>query len=226
MAIKDNWNWSRSSPFYALPFYHTGAKVTYPFTPRLAVTAAVYNGWNSVTDNNAEKSLSLQLTYVVPDVLALSVLYFSGVERASGAAEGRAWRHLLDAHLTLRLTKWLEALVHANGGIEPNAFGVSAWLCGAAYLRFQLVAPLFIVVRGDFFWERTAAGASAIFWPAPAVGSATLTLEYRPVDRISIRLELRHDHASSPIYFAGATPGDVPNRPFQDTLTLGIIGWF
>ncbi len=53
---KDNWNLSRSTLFFALPFYHTGARATYALTPHLSATAAVYNGWNTVVDNNPEKS--------------------------------------------------------------------------------------------------------------------------------------------------------------------------
>ncbi|MCC6811494.1 MAG: porin [Deltaproteobacteria bacterium] len=226
MPIKDNWNWSRSNLFFGLPFYHAGGKLTYPFTERFSLTAAVYNGWNNVSDNNSEKSLSLQATYAIPDQISVSVLYFTGVERSPGAPEGRAWRHLLDAHVTLRLTPWLEVLAHANGGFEPNAIGVSGWICGAAYLRFQVATPFFIALRGDVFWEHVptnAAGetASAIFWPVAWVSSGTLTLDYRPIDRISIRLEYRHDHAAGDLYFAGGV-----RRDFQDTLTLGIVGWF
>ena len=40
MAIKDQWNWSRSNLFFGLPFYHTGLKVSYAFTDRLFT-----NGW-------------------------------------------------------------------------------------------------------------------------------------------------------------------------------------
>ena len=29
IAVKDNWNWSRSDLFYGLPFYHTGVRGTY-----------------------------------------------------------------------------------------------------------------------------------------------------------------------------------------------------
>jgi hypothetical protein len=238
MTVRDNWNWSRSNLFFGLPFYHMGGKATYSLDDRIALTVAVYNGWNNVVDNNSEKSVSLQATYAIPDTLALSVLYFTGVERSPGAPEGRAWRHLFDAHATFRLTPWLEALAHLNGGFEPNAIGTSGWIAGAAYLRFQLAAPLYLALRGDFFHEAvpgnaTRGIASAIFWPVQWVSSGTATLDYRPIDRISIRFEYRHDHAASDMYFAGSVQGDgggttpyVPNRPYQDTLTLGLTSWF
>ena len=98
-----------------------------------------------------------------------------------------------------------------------------------------------MAARGDVFLEsaaRNAMGtASTIFWPARAdgrdqwVSSATLTVEVRPVDHILFRLEYRHDHAASDVYFGGAVPTDamgqfVMNRSSQDTITAGATAWF
>jgi hypothetical protein len=32
LAVKDNWNFSRSNLFYALPYYHSGVRVSYPLS--------------------------------------------------------------------------------------------------------------------------------------------------------------------------------------------------
>lgn len=236
IAVKDDWTWSRSNLFFGLPFYHTGARVTYSLTDRWAVTAAVYNGWNSVVDNNDEKSISAQLTYGVPDHVAFSLLYFSGVERAPGAPEGRAWRHDIDAHLTGAVTDWLSLQAHANAGFEPNAFGTSSWEAGAVAARFHLAAPLYVAGRADAFFEQAAsdAGGTAarIFWPADWITSQTITLELRAADHLSTRLEYRHDLAGSDMFFGGDVEGDGTTTPFvadretQDTLTVGMTAWF
>ena len=236
MAVRDNWNFSRSNLFFGLPFYHTGARVTYPLSDAWALTFACYNGWNSVVDNNEEKSLAAQVTYTRPDKLALSLLYFTGVERPRGAPEGRAWRHLVDAHATVHTTDRLSFIAHLNGGTEPNRFGTSAWVAGALYARVRVSDKLFLVARGDAFHERASASAggaaSAIFWPVSWVASGTATADFRPHERASFRLEYRHDHAAGDMYFGGAVAGNgadapfVPNRPSQDTVTLGATTWF
>lgn len=241
IAVRDDWNWSRSNLFFGLPFYHTGVRLSYALDERWSVTLAAYNGWNSVADNNDEKSIALQVTYADPERFVLSLLYFTGVERPTGAPEGRAWRHLFDAHATLHATEWLSLLLHLNGGFEPNTFGTSGWLASALYARFRLLeAPgLFVTARGDVFYEHTATGAagtaSPIFWPSSGgdqyVSSGTLTVELVPVDRVSLRAEYRHDHAGSPIYFGGAVAEDasqqfIANRQSQDTVTLGATTWF
>ncbi|MEW5738540.1 MAG: outer membrane beta-barrel protein [Myxococcota bacterium] len=223
MAIKDNWNWSRSNLFFGLPYYHTGARTSLPLTERWTVTLAGYNGWNSVVDNNKEKSVSVQATYTVPERLAVSLLYFGGVERPADAVEGRAWRHLFDAHLTWILSPRLSLLLHLNGGFEPNQLGLAAWGAGAVYGRFQLTGWLWAVARFDGFIEQTPAGGTPLFWPGRFMASQTLTLDARPHERVSIRLEYRHDEAGGPVFFdrAGAM-----SQPRQDTLTLGVTTWF
>jgi hypothetical protein len=155
MVIHDQWNWSRSNLFFGCPFYHTGARVTYGFTGSIALTLAGYNGWNSVVDNNDDKSVSLQFTYNVTDRVTFSALYFGGVERADAAPERQgstAWRHLFDTYLAVYPTPWLSVLVHGDAGFESNAFGTSWWAAGALYARFRVRPWLYLAARGDFFY--------------------------------------------------------------------------
>lgn len=235
MAVRDNWNWSRSNLFFGLPFYHTGLRASYPLSERWDATLAVYNGWNSVVDNNDGKTLSAQLNYHRPEVAAAFV-YLGGPERAAGATEGRGWRHLFDAHATWHAAPWLSLAAYGDGGWEQTRFGTSRWGAGALYARVRLAPPLYLAVRSDAFWESTASGdageASPIFWPAPWVSSGTATLDYRAHERATLRLEYRHDRAGADLYFGGDVVGDgeavpfVMNRRAQDTVTLGVSTWF
>lgn len=235
MVVHEHWSWSRSNLFYGLPFYHAGVRASTPLSARWTATLAAYNGWNSVVDNNAEKSVSYQLLYTRP-ALALSVLYFGGVERSRGEPGGRGWRHLFDAHATWSATERLELLLHANAGFELGLFGPSHWTASALAARVRVVDQLYLVARGDVFVEHVAENArgraTPIFWPAPWVSSGTLTADVRPLARVSLRLEYRHDHAGSAMYFGSRVAGDgettpfVANRRAQDTLTLGATSWF
>ena len=235
MAIKDQWNWSRSGLFFALPAYHTGLRVSYPVTDRITVTLGGYNGWNSVVDNNPEKSLAVQLSYSVTDRLTCQLLYLGGVERPAGAPEGRPWRHLLDGYATWYPTRWLSLLAHGDVGFERHAFGTSWWGAVALYARARTLCWLYLAVRGDLLREGLPAGAGGvatpIFFPARWVTSGTVTAEALPHDRVSLRLEYRHDQAERAIYFRGAVEADaagvaLPNARRQDTLTLGMVAWF
>lgn len=230
-AVKDNWNWSRSNLFFGLPGYHTGARVSHALGEHWTAMFHVYNGWNSVADNNAYPSVALSASYA-SNAIHGQVIYMGGIERPTGAPEGNAWRNLVDAYATIELGDVVSVQAQLDGGWEPNAFGNSGWLAGALYGKFTLSDEIFAAVRGDYFREWVAEPAAPIFWPTEWVSSLTATFAYQPIDGISLRLELRHDQAKTPAFFGGAVDGDgvtmpyVPNRRAQDTLTAGATAWF
>ena len=80
-----------------LPNYSSGIKATWHASDRLDVSTGVFNGWNTIVDNNDEKSVLVQAQYKVKESVSAFVAYFGGIEREGGAVEGRAWRHAFDA---------------------------------------------------------------------------------------------------------------------------------
>jgi hypothetical protein len=242
MPIKDNWNFSRSNLFFGLPFYHTGARLTQTLTPRWKLSAAVWNGWNSVVDGNTSKSVSLALLYdgeprADGDAVHASLLYFGGNEREVNAPEGRPWRSLFDAWVSIPVVPRFSVRAHGNAGFEATRFGVSSWQSAALYARVAILPVLAFAARGDVFREDVGANAtgraSAIFWPVSWVSSQTATLELAPQDGLSFRIEARRDVAEAAMYFRGAVLGDgtaerpfLPNARTQTTFTFGAIAWF
>ncbi|NUP11614.1 MAG: porin [Polyangiaceae bacterium] len=236
MPVKDSWNWSRSNLFFGLPFYHTGIHATYKATDEWSVRLGLVNGWNSVVDNNPEKSGHVGVIYTKADKLTWTFLYFGGIERNDHVPEGDPWRSTFDTHATWQATDWFALQPHFDVGFEPNDLGVSYWVAEALSARFRIMDWLYLAVREDFFYESapTDGGvtASRIFWPVDWVASATATAEARLVDHVSFRLEYRHDHAAGDMYFANEVAGDgetapfVPNARYQDTFALGATAWF
>lgn len=65
------------------------------------------------------------------------------------------------------------------------------------------------------------------------MASFTATLDFRPIDNVSLRAEYRHDNADQPIYYdnnnvpqPGVAPERVGRTPTQNTLTLGMTAWY
>ncbi len=224
IAVKDNWNWSRSNLFFGLPFYHTGVRAQHSLDT-WTFTAGAYNGMNSVIDNNTHKSIHLQATWNPGDT-TVSFLYFGGVERNPGGPEGEPWRHLFDLQLTWRGP--LTVMLHADGGFESHRLGTSAWMAGAAYFRLPWDTHA-LTARVDYFreipGENGLGRATPIFWPVAWVTSGTLTFETRFQAHLALYLEMRHDRAAAPLYF-GSEPATEPNRDHQTTLTLGATAWY
>ncbi|MCB9707808.1 MAG: outer membrane beta-barrel protein [Myxococcales bacterium] len=105
-----------------------GARLKWLPADRHALRLGVYNGWNSVVDNNAEKSLGVDYLYTVGRSLKVGAVYFTGVERDEEATEGRGWRQLLDIYFVAMPQKRLTLLREVNGGFEPTDVGLSAWI--------------------------------------------------------------------------------------------------
>lgn len=230
IAIKDDWNWSRSNLFYGLPFYHLGARATHGAGEKHAFTLAAYNGWNNIEDNNDRPSISAQWLATYNPKLKSSLLYFGGDERSTGALEGDPRRDLLDAWTQWDVNDRVSLLLHGDVGRERNNYGTSSWSAAALAVRGKLAERWYLAARTDRFVERVPAGASPIFWsfasdrPRRHVASHTLTLDYRPAEKLSIRLEARRDSASGNAFFDGDTSD--PNARHQTTLTAGAVAWF
>jgi hypothetical protein len=235
IPVKDNWNWSRSNLFFNLPFYHSGVRAALATTTEWTLTAMVCNGWNAVVDANDSLSMSLEALRTTTTG-RYQLLYFGGVERPTGAPEGQPWRHLVDAFGQWSASSTFDLLVHADIGSESNRFGRTSWLSGAAAARALLMPKWWMTLRADALRETVASGpagrAAPLFVPVPWVASATATLDFRPEERASFRLEWRHDRAGGDLYFGGRVQGDgvsapfVPNRRAQSTVTLGATTWF
>ncbi len=236
-AVKDEWNWSRSLVWSGLPTYHAGVRGTHRLGTETALQLAVFNGWNDIVGADGNKSVSLLLSSRVSRDVRVTAMYFGGLERPRDAPEGHPWRHLADVFTEITLSPRLAAIVYTDVGAEPNRLGLSGWAAGALYARAKLTEWLFLAWRGDLFFEKRAQGpsgiAAPIFWPTRWVSSETATLDFRPHEHVSVRLEYRHDLAATPAFYAGLVDGDgssarpyVANARAQDTVTLGMTTWF
>ncbi len=55
IKAKDNFNYSRSFLFaWAIPYYHTGVRASYPLRDNLTATLHICNGWNNVSANSGK----------------------------------------------------------------------------------------------------------------------------------------------------------------------------
>ena len=114
-----NDNFSRSLLFtWAIPFTHTGFKLTYAFNDKIAATVMLVNGWDNVLDNNAAKSfgVSLALTPVAP--LTIYLNYIGGPERDNNNTD---FRHLADVGVVYKPTPRWSFTLNADYGMDMNA---------------------------------------------------------------------------------------------------------
>ena len=114
---KDNWNYSRSFLFaYAIPYYHTGIRLTYPVASMLSATLHVLNGWNSAVDNNHSKTLGLTLNYTASSSTSIVFNGIDGFEQPYLAPYGK--KDVADFIVTETVNDNLSLCLNADYGQE------------------------------------------------------------------------------------------------------------
>ncbi|MGZ3428826.1 MAG: outer membrane beta-barrel protein, partial [Polyangia bacterium] len=95
-----NDNFSRSLLFtWAIPFTHTGLKLTYAFNDKIAATVMLVNGWDNVIDNNSAKSFGVSLALTPVGPLTIYLNYIGGPERDHQDTD---FRHLADVGIVYK----------------------------------------------------------------------------------------------------------------------------
>lgn len=216
-----NANVSRSILFgYAVPFTHTGARLTYTANSLFTAIAGVNNGWDNLKGPGGPRTAELGLAYN-GSVISVAAQSYLGMERYSNAmwsATGDSpagHRALLDVvatyHATPKLTfvgnfdngrQTAVPLLDATGALLPGGLGVATWNGFAGYATYQFTPKFSAALRGEQFNDhggyRTGYDQQ---W-----GETTLTLAYAPSAPVTFRIEGRTDH-SNRFVFADQTFG-------------------
>jgi hypothetical protein len=213
-------NYSRSILFgYAIPFTHTGARLTYAASDQVSVIVGVNNGWDQLQDANKQKTGELGMSFTPNKAFSLAVQGYSGVEQLSGGAFIGAGTHgvrsLIDAVGTYNATSQLTLILNVDWGQQENATSLvngtsitATWEGAAAYANYQVNDQWRLSVRAEYFDDRDGYRTGVIQkWK-----EATLTLAYLPTKFVEIRGEVRGDKSDSNAFvkdasFFTGTPG-------------------
>src|SRR6266478_2294222 len=198
-------NYSRSILFgYAIPFSHTGARLTYAASDQLSVIVGVNNGWDQLQDANKQKTGELGVSFAPSKMFSLTVQGYSGVEQVSGGAFIGAGTHglrtLVDAVGTYNATSQLTFILNLDWGQQENVTSLvdgtsikARWDGAAAYANYQVNDQWRLSVRAEYFDDKDGYRTGVIQkWK-----EATLTLAYLPTKFIELRGEIRGDKSDS-----------------------------
>lgn len=235
--VHANWNWSASTLFAVAPYQTSGARVTAPAGEHVSLSLGVFNGWDQVVDDvTPGKSVTASVTFRDGDEFEARLLYAVGIEREATDPAGPWARHAVALSMDWRASGRLQLRADLFAGYEPGRLGDGAWVGLALFARLQLTRWLWAAARLDALHEVKPDDPryrAILLDRVATVGSGTLTLDARPHERVSFRLEYRHDSADGPAFVSATSPdgpsppgGFVPDASQQDTLLLGMTSWF
>lgn len=207
----DNPNYSRSFLFnYAIPFTHTGVKVSYPFTDALTVTAHVVNGWDNATDNNTAKSYMVNVSYAPVEMFSGVVNYMIGPEKDNNNHDQRS---LLDLVATIKPVKKLSIILNYDTAEEDNGSDPSSkWSGIAGIVKYDFNDTYSLAVRGESFDDKDGVRTGTV----QKLSEVTVTPEIRLANGIILRPEYRHDTSDKESF-------DNGTKKSQDTYALAAM---
>lgn len=188
-----NDNYSRSLPFvYAIPFYHSGIRVSTSLGSGWGAQAMVVNGWDITEENNGKKSVHLAVSYT-DERLSFVQNVITGDEAIS---PGRGAR-----------TVWDTVLFYKTGADKYGVnfdFGedksVSAqWLGYALYYRRALPKDRALALRYSYIDDKDGFRTGTV----QKLNEFTFTYEY-PIGSSLSRFEVRFDRSNQPSFLNGS----------------------
>ena len=243
-------NYSRSYWFYYLPFYHMGARVTYPFSKKVALNYWLVNGTNQTEPTNGfkdelfglvitpNKNVSWTINYYFgqdhPDSLQIPVCGPPPVQpglcfqKISPAPDGKT--QIFDSYVTWQTTPKLvlelegdyviQRLWENNGPGQSDA-PADVW-GGAAYAKYQLTPRTYLATRGEYLNDHGGLFTGITSY-TEALKEVTATYDFTLANGFDMRWEFRRDMSNRPLFLT-SQQGVLSTN--QNTATMGVIWWF
>ena len=246
-----NWNYSRSLLFYyAIPFFHFGAKAAYTFNPKWSVNVSLVNGWNNTTISHdpaivepvTEPGIaSSGLTYggtvaFTPNAKwSFTENYYAGPVIDQFGAHSKTvndWKQLSDSIIGYTPTMKWAFQVNGDYGTGPKLYGCEVtcvaetpamqWWGAAGYAKYTLNAKNNFAVRYEYYCDPDGFTILGAFDPHLHyhVQEVTGTYTWNLTNSLMIRGEYRYDFSSLPIFTRGTTP---ESRKEQNTALIAFV---
>ena len=218
----DNFNYSLSYLFGNGPFYHTGAKIDYAVSDKLAFMAGILNGWDNLIDNNLAKSYALQMSLTPSEDIAIYINWIGGDEDPSAVTGDsiKSFKHMVDLTASFVITEAFTVGINgAYGFYNFDTLKTKNWGGAALYLNYTMSDNFALGFRSEFFDD--VSGAQ--YLGAAYAGFTVTGIITAANGHLLIKPEIRFDSSNDDIYYKGDS-GSVTGN--QTTLGIAFIGKF
>lgn len=201
---KSNFLTSLALATYYEPFYQSGVRVSYEFSPKLYGALHLLNGYNVFTDNNMNKSIGLTLGYKPKDNIEVIYNNLAGNEMPSETdGKTRIYNNLV---VKLSPSKKIDVLIGGDLAFQEKSgltdtTASAIMYSGLAVIRFKPSPKFSVSVRGEMFNDKDGFLSGVITQTDSTLSGLnaygiTLGFEVRPVQHAYFRMEGRYIEAS------------------------------
>jgi hypothetical protein len=182
---RDNWTYTRSLIAEYSPYYESGVKVTWSPGDRLSATFALVNGWQNISENNADKAIGIRVDYSPTAVIALSYANFIGNEQPEDTPASRRYFHDFTARLTFSESAGLLASFDFGRQAEQDWYGFT--IVG----RAQLSPVIGVAARFERYSDPDAVFLSTPAGPGLRTNGVSVNIDAALADHVVWRSEFR-----------------------------------
>ncbi|MGC2420641.1 MAG: outer membrane beta-barrel protein [Candidatus Acidiferrales bacterium] len=213
-----NWNYSRSILFYyAIPYFHFGAKAAYAFNSKWSVTGFLVNGWNNSQAVNTGKTYGASVAYTPNAKWSVIETYLAGPQDdafLNGAAGGPNdnWRQLEDLVVSYTPNAKWSFILNGDYGygdkyLEPYPSTATSpavsWYGVAGYVKYTLSGKSYVAIRGEYFADPDGFMLFGLGSLNGHVSEGTATYAYNLTRDLQTRFEFRDDISNRYIFLKG-----------------------
>lgn len=199
---------------YAIPFTHTGVRLTYPLDSTLSIMAMAVNGWDNVIDNNESPSAGAQVVWKPSGATSVSLSGIIGPE----VSKDDLTRSLIDLAASTEVAAFLTLGVGADYGRERTSaiirdssrldvieYAHVEWRGIAGYATLHASKDLAFALRGELFEDPNGVRTGA----RQTLREFTLTPILLIAPDCTLKLDLRHDRSSAHVFDASTEQATV-----------------
>lgn len=206
-----NNNYSRSWLYALGPYYHVGARVSYPVNSKVTLGGMVVNGWNATGDNNAGKSFGASVTIVPSSKVTIIQNFLAGPEQTDNTDDVRKYS---DTNLAITASPTTTAglnYIYSQDSIDGDGIN---WQAVALYFRKQVTDVFAVAPRFTWFDDPNGFASGG----EQTLKEFTLTGEFKSTQGLIFRMEYRRDWSTEDFFVKNGKAVDN-----QNTFTLGFV---
>jgi len=211
-----NPNYSRSLLFaYAVPYYHVGISTSYPVLDNLSFTGCIHNSWNTMQDNNKEKTLGATLNWTPINNLTIIENWIGGIEQPDSVSANA--RHVFDTIINLTLSDNVFFSFNGDYGFErlPNG-DLAIWKGIAVVGKYSFCETSALALRGEVYSDPYGFTTGT----TQELKEITITYEHKFFSNLLVRLEYRRDWSNVKVFDDG---DNAATKTDQNTILISSV---
>lgn len=188
----DNYNASFTMGTDFLPYYLTGATLTFSKSNKFSAMIGVFNGYQRIKDNNSSVSPGFQLIWTPNDIVRFNIGGIIGNEADRG--QPQKVKMLFTPDITITPVKNFRVLVAGGYGRDGNA----QWYNVAVAPQVDISKRFKWSIRGEYFNDAQA--ALGLDPNGVSIGNLSTNFDCFLNNKVLLRLEGKYFRGTKPVY--------------------------